>query len=77
MCLGVPGEIVSVVEGKLMRMGMVNLGGVTREVCLAYVPEAHVGDYVVIHAGFAISQLDEAAARDALQLIEGAATLQP
>jgi hydrogenase expression/formation protein HypC len=76
MCLGVPGQIVSVVDGALMRMGTVNLGGVTREVCLAYVPEAEAGDYVIIHAGFAISQLDETAARDTLEFIESAASPQ-
>ena len=63
MCLGVPGEIQSIVEGEL-RMGRVTFGGILKDVCLAYVPEASVGYFVVVHAGFAISCIDrEAAAR--------------
>lgn len=69
MCLGIPGQIVAVNENPLMRMGKVDFGGVTREVCLAYVPEAQVGDYVIVHVGFAISQIDEAAAQETLKLI--------
>lgn len=61
MCLGVPGEVQSIVEGDL-RMGRVVFGGVIKEVCLAYVPEAEVGDFVVVHAGFAISRIDREAA---------------
>lgn len=62
MCLGVPGRIVSVDDEEGLRMGAVDFGGVTRRVCLAYVPEADCGDYVVVHAGFAISRLDRAEA---------------
>ncbi len=63
MCLGIPGEIRSVIDGEL-RGGTVAFGGIVKEVCLAYVPEARVGDYVVVHAGFAISVIDpQAAAR--------------
>nr|HID14162.1 HypC/HybG/HupF family hydrogenase formation chaperone [Anaerolineae bacterium] len=69
MCLGIPGQIVEVNENPLMRMGKVDFGGVTREVCLAYVPEAQVGDYVIVHVGFAISQIDEAGAQETLKLI--------
>jgi hydrogenase expression/formation protein HypC len=61
MCLGIPGEIRSVRDGEL-RTGTVAFGGIVKEVCLAYVPEAEVGDYVVVHAGFAISVIDPAAA---------------
>ena len=61
MCLGVPGEVQTIVEGDL-RMGRVVFGGVIKEVCLAYVPEAEVGDFVVVHAGFAISRIDREAA---------------
>jgi len=67
--LGIPGQIVDVDEGGLMRMGKVDFGGVTREVCLAYVPEAQVGDYVIVHVGFAISQVDEAEAHETLRLM--------
>lgn len=69
MCLGVPGRITEVIENDLMRMGRVDFGGVTREICLAYVPEAQVGDYVIVHAGFAISQLDQAEAHETLELL--------
>jgi hydrogenase expression/formation protein HypC len=72
MCLGIPGKIVEVAqadESQLMRMGKVDFGGITREVCLAYVPEAQVGDYVIVHTGFAISQLDEQEAKETLDLL--------
>jgi hydrogenase expression/formation protein HypC len=60
MCLGVPGKIVEITnDDPVMRLGKVNFGGVLREVNLAYVPEAQVGDYVIVHVGFAIQQLDE------------------
>jgi hydrogenase expression/formation protein HypC len=69
MCLGIPGRIIETDDGGLMRMGKVDFGGVTREVCLAYVPEAQVGDYVIVHVGFAISQLDEDEARETFDLL--------
>lgn len=69
MCLGVPGRITQVRESGLMRMGKVDFGGVTREVSLAYVPEAKKGDYVIVHAGFAISQVDEGEAKETLDLL--------
>jgi hydrogenase expression/formation protein HypC len=60
MCLAVPGKIMSINgEDPLLRSGKVNFGGVIKEVCLAYVPEATIGDYVIVHVGFAISTLDE------------------
>ena len=60
MCLGVPGKIVRIDPDPLgMNMGKVSFGGVVKEVCLAYVPEAEVGDFVVVHVGFAISRIDE------------------
>lgn len=83
MCLGVPGEIVKTSDNALMRMGKVDFGGVTREVSLAYVPEAQVGDYVIVHAGFAISQIDETEADETLRLlteigvVEGEVDAQP
>jgi hydrogenase expression/formation protein HypC len=69
VCLGIPGRIVETEEGGLMRMGKVDFGGITREICLAYVPEADVGDYVIVHAGFAISRVDEAEAQETLALL--------
>jgi hydrogenase expression/formation protein HypC len=60
MCLGIPGEIISIEDNPLgVRMGKVSFGGIVKETCLAYTPEAQVGDYVVVHVGFAISRLDE------------------
>jgi hydrogenase expression/formation protein HypC len=64
MCLAIPGKIESVHgDDPLTRMGRVNFGGIAKEVSLAYVPEANVGDYVIVHAGFALSRLDENEAR--------------
>jgi hydrogenase expression/formation protein HypC len=64
MCLGIPGKILSVAEREgAIRMGRVSFSGIVKEVCLAYTPEAAVGDYVVVHVGFAISTLDEAEAQ--------------
>lgn len=67
MCLGIPGELVSLDPEAPpgaggLRMGYVRFGGVAKSVCLAYVPDAVVGDFVVVHAGFAISRMDRAAA---------------
>ena len=60
MCLAVPGKILTVTDGDgLTRSGRVSFGGVVREVNLAFVPEAAVGDYVMVHVGFAISRVDE------------------
>jgi len=60
MCLAIPGKIESVSgDDPLTRMGKVNFGGVLKDACLAYVPEAQAGDYVIVHVGFALSRLDE------------------
>ncbi|MBM3956742.1 MAG: HypC/HybG/HupF family hydrogenase formation chaperone [Gemmatimonadetes bacterium] len=68
MCLAVPGKILSVSgDEPLRRMGRVSFGGIVKEVSLAYVPDAGVDDYVIVHAGFAISQLDE---QEALEVFE-------
>jgi hydrogenase expression/formation protein HypC len=69
MCLGVPGRVASVVEEQGLLMGDVDFGGLKRRVCLAYVPEAAIGDYVVVHAGFAISRVDAEAAVHTLELV--------
>ena len=64
MCLAVPGRVVSVIaeEGLGLRRGKVDFGGVQKEICLAYTPEASLGDYVLVHVGFALSVVDEAEA---------------
>ena len=60
MCLGVPGQVVAIEPSTSgLAMGKVNFAGVIKQVCLAYVPEVQVGDYVVVHVGFAISKVDE------------------
>lgn len=68
MCLGVPGKVTEIYEANGTRMGKVDFGGVSKEVCLAYVPEVEVGDYTIIHVGFAITRLDEASAQESLAL---------
>ena len=71
MCLGVPGKIIEVNEDPTgMTMGRVSFGGIVKEVCLAYTPEAGVGDYVVVHVGFAISQIDEVEAHKVFEYLE-------
>jgi hydrogenase expression/formation protein HypC len=76
MCLGVPGKIIETYENNGLPMGKVDFGGALREACLAYVPEARVGDYAVIHVGFAISLLSEAEAMATLQMLKEIADLE-
>jgi hydrogenase expression/formation protein HypC len=60
MCLGVPGKVLSIEESAVdMPMGVVSFAGITKEVCFAYTPDIKVGEYVLVHVGFAISKLDE------------------
>ena len=70
MCLAVPGKIESVQEENDVRTGVVSFGGISKEVSLALVPEAGVGDYVIVHVGFAISKVNEQAAQESLALLE-------
>ncbi|HKS95249.1 MAG TPA: HypC/HybG/HupF family hydrogenase formation chaperone [Terriglobia bacterium] len=65
MCLAVPGKIVTITEAEALglRRGRIDFGGVVKEACLAYTPEASVGDYVLVHVGFALAVIDEAAAQ--------------
>ena len=70
MCLAIPGKIESVSgDDPLTRMGKVNFGGVLKDACLAYVPEAQVGDYVIVHVGFALSRLDEEEAQKVFEYL--------
>jgi hydrogenase expression/formation protein HypC len=69
MCLGVPGKITDIYEKSGMTMGKVDFGGVVRETCLDFVPEAQLGDYTVIHVGFAISLLSEDEAQKTLEML--------
>jgi hydrogenase expression/formation protein HypC len=70
MCLAVPGKIESI-EGSdpILRSGKVNFGGITKQINLAYVPEARVGDYVLVHVGFAISTIEESEAREVFEYL--------
>ncbi|MBK8049216.1 MAG: hydrogenase formation protein HypD [Anaerolineales bacterium] len=68
MCLGIPGRVTEIYEAGGIRMGKVDFAGITKEVCLAYVPEIQLGDYTIVHVGFAITQLDEESARESLEL---------
>jgi hydrogenase expression/formation protein HypC len=70
MCLAVPGKIVSIEDIAGNRVGRVDYGGVIREAVLDFVPEAVMGDYVVVHVGFAISRLDEEEAKRTYELLE-------
>jgi hydrogenase expression/formation protein HypC len=69
MCLGVPGKIVEIEETDGLKMARVDFGGIFREACLEYVPEAKIGDYCVIHVGFAISLVSEEEAMETLDLL--------
>ena len=68
MCLSIPGRITEIKMDDSLPMGKVDFGGVIKEVCLDYVPEAKVGQYVLVHVGFAISVMDEEEAQESLKL---------
>ena len=70
MCLGIPGKIVEIHEEAGLKMGKIDFGGVVREVCLAYVPEAVIGDYTIVHVGFALNIIDEDEAQQTLALLD-------
>ncbi len=72
MCLGIPGKLIELHQESpdALPMGKVDFGGIQKEVCLAYTPEAQVGDYVLIHVGFALSRIDEAEAQEIFSYLE-------
>ncbi len=76
MCLAVPGKLIEISGAGELRMGRVDFSGVTRQACLAYVPEAQVGDYVLVHVGFALSRIDEQAALETLRALEEIGALE-
>ena len=76
MCLGVPGKVIEIYEVGGLKMGKVDFGGVVREACLAYVPDIQIGEYTVIHVGFAISQISEEEAQSALETIREISSLE-
>jgi hydrogenase expression/formation protein HypC len=67
MCLGIPGKVAETYLQNELPMAKVDFGGIRKEICLAYVPEAAVGDYVIVHVGFALSRVDE---KEAEQIFE-------
>ena len=76
MCLGVPGKIIEIDDSGDLRMAKVDFGGIVREACLEYVPEAKIGDYTVIHVGFAISLLSEEEAQESLAMLKEIVNLE-
>jgi hydrogenase expression/formation protein HypC len=76
MCLAIPGKILTTEDHNGIRSGRVQFGGITREICLDFLPEATVGDYVVVHVGFAISRVDREEAERSYQLLESMGLLQ-
>jgi hydrogenase expression/formation protein HypC len=70
MCLGIPGKVIDIYTTDGVCMGKVDFGGLVKEVCLAFVPEVVVGDYTIVHVGFAITQLDEQSAQESLALLQ-------
>lgn len=71
MCLAIPGKVESITgDDPITRMGRINFGGVIKEASLAYVPEVQVGDYVIVHVGFALSKVDEAEAHKVFEYLK-------
>jgi len=70
MCLGIPGEIVAIREEDGVAIGKVRFGGITKDVCLSCIPDVTVGEYVLVHVGFAISKVDREAAANAYKTLE-------
>jgi hydrogenase expression/formation protein HypC len=75
MCLGVPGRIEEIWEANGTRMANVDFGGVRKEVCLAYIPDAEVGEYTIVHVGFALTKIDEKSAMETLELFKSVGLL--
>jgi len=70
MCLGIPGEIIEIYNKSNLKMGRVKFGEVLKEVCLRFTPEAKIGDYVIVHTGFALSILDKREADKIFKALE-------
>ncbi|MEW2133012.1 MULTISPECIES: HypC/HybG/HupF family hydrogenase formation chaperone [unclassified Streptomyces] len=70
MCLAVPGKVVAIDDGADPRTGLIDFGGVQKQACLEYLPDVQVGEYVIVHVGFALQKLDEESARASLELFE-------
>lgn len=70
MCLAIPGKVVEIQTGTQPLMGKVSFGGIQKDICLDWVPEVKIGEYVIVHVGFALSTMDEKEALETLKLIE-------
>jgi len=68
MCLGIPGKVIDIWEESGTRMATADFGGTTKTVCLAYLPDMSIGEYTIVHAGFALTRLDEASANETLKM---------
>jgi hydrogenase expression/formation protein HypC len=77
MCLGIPGRVTDIHDEAGLPMGRVDFGGVRKDACLAYLPETRVGDYVIVHVGFAISHVDEAEALRTLEILGEMGVMEP
>jgi hydrogenase expression/formation protein HypC len=77
MCLGIPGKVIEIHQQNDLPMGKVEFGGIAKEICLAYTPEAQVGDYVIVHVGFAISRVDEAEAQEIFSYLQQIGEAEP
>lgn len=75
MCLGVPGRVEEIWQQDGTPMGRVDFGGVRKDVCLAYVPDIAVGEYTIVHVGFALTKLDEASALETLAMFQSVGLL--
>lgn len=76
MCLGVPGKIIEIRMENGLHMGRVDFGGVIRDACLEAIPEAKIGDYTIVHAGFALNLLNEEEANETLSLLREIASFE-
>ncbi len=76
MCLAIPGKVISVEQSNGLRSGRIQFGGIIRNASLDFVPEAEVGDYVMVHVGYAISRVDEAEAHRTYELLEEMGALE-
>jgi len=76
MCLAIPGRITEIYIKDSLLMARIDFGGIAKEICLTYTPEAKVGDYALIHVGFAISLMDEEEAQETLKLIKDVAEFE-
>lgn len=76
MCLGIPGRVNKIYEANGVQMGKVDFNGIQKEVCLAYLPDIQTGNYVIVHVGFAITQLDEASALETLAMFQEMGVLE-